>query len=228
MITDNAISGLNEICLRDRNIERTNTIKFLGIRLDDKLTFQNHISYISSKVSRAIGIINRITYLVPFPQLLNLYYTMIYPHFLYGITVWGKSSIGGETRLQRLQKRAIKVIVKYERNPRPEITRLLTIESIYSYFTLRKLFKTLKEHNHQYFRNRLLDVQTVHKYSTRFKTHLGLNIPLFTKTKCLASFAYQSVSIWNKIPYSIRSLPSHKNFCRDLKQYLIDNQCEIL
>ena len=228
VISDNYVSGVHAIRMRTRIVEKTDSIKFLGIILDDKLSFCNHVSHLAGKLSRAIGIINRITYLIPFRQLLNLYYALVYPYLTYGITVWGKASIGGEMRLQKLQKRSIKVIMKYERNPRPEVARLLNIESIHAYFTLVKLYKMLNDNSHPYFRDRILDIQIIHEHSTRFKSQLGLNTPLFCKTKCLASFAYQSVNIWNKIPYTIRSASSLKSFSKELKFYLTSGQSSIL
>ena len=51
-----------------------NVVKYLGIFIDSDLNFHNHIKYIASKASRAIGVISKIKYLIPFKTLLSLYY----------------------------------------------------------------------------------------------------------------------------------------------------------
>ena len=43
--------------IRNENVKETNSIKFLGIIVDNKLKWHKHIIYIKNKVSRAIGII---------------------------------------------------------------------------------------------------------------------------------------------------------------------------
>ena len=45
-----------QISLRNENIKQTNSSKFLGIIVDNKLYWHEHIIYIKNKVSRAIGI----------------------------------------------------------------------------------------------------------------------------------------------------------------------------
>ena len=60
----------NTIKIASDDIERKNCCKFLGIMIDDKLTWSNHIDYIHSKLSRSLYAINRSRYLVP-PKYLN-------------------------------------------------------------------------------------------------------------------------------------------------------------
>ena len=123
--------------------------------------------------------------------------------------------------MRRLQARAIKAVTNYELNPRPELNRLLNFESVYYYFTLSKLYRVLVEHSHVYIRDRLQNIQINHDHYTRFKCQQCLITPLYRKSKCLASFAYQSIKIWNKLPIDIKSCSSRSLFKRELKQYLV-------
>ena len=228
LITNSNITGAYRIRFQNRTIKRTDTIKFLGIMLDDKLSFKDHISYVTGKLSRSTGIINRIAFFLPFPQLLSLYYTLVYPHLTYGVTVWGKASVAGVTRMQGMQRRALRIVAKYHHNARPKLASLLNFDSIYRYFTLIKLYKVLKEHNHEYFHDRVMNVQVDHGYPTRFKTQLNLTTPFFSKNKCLSSFVYQSISAWNKLPYELKSSHSVTSFKKELKEYLRCSQAGIL
>ena len=134
-----------------------------------------------------VGAINRISYFVSsHPQLLNLYYSLVYLYLTYGVIAWGKASSEGVARVQRIQSRAFKVITKYDGNHGHKPELMLNVESIYSYFTLTKLYKVIKEHNHEYFHDRLMNIQVDHEHSTRFNTEMNLTIPLFRKSKCQA------------------------------------------
>ena len=69
------------------NIPIVHSTKFLGVLLDDHLTWENHVNEVCCKISRAIGALNIISTLVPSNVLLNLYFTMIlhvFPFFLGG------------------------------------------------------------------------------------------------------------------------------------------------
>ena len=61
-------------------IERTNVQKFLGVYIDDRLTFSDHTNTICSKMSRSIGIIRRLKIFVPRNILKQLFYSFIYTH----------------------------------------------------------------------------------------------------------------------------------------------------
>ena len=66
-------------------------IKFLGVIIDYKLTWSPHITYISKKVAKGVGIILKARKLFDQDTLLTLYYTFVYPYLNYCIHVWGKA-----------------------------------------------------------------------------------------------------------------------------------------
>ena len=42
--------------------EFQNKCKFLGVIIDDKFTWQEHINYINNKLSKSLGILHRVKY----------------------------------------------------------------------------------------------------------------------------------------------------------------------
>jgi len=66
------------------NIEQVTYTKFLGLYIDEHLTWNTHIKITTSKLAKNIGIIRKISYLLPTKVLTNLYYTLVYPYLLYG------------------------------------------------------------------------------------------------------------------------------------------------
>ena len=65
------------------------TIQFLGIYIDDKLSWKKHISQICSKMARSIFFINKVKNILPTSALKILYYSLVHRHIIYGIMVWG-------------------------------------------------------------------------------------------------------------------------------------------
>ena len=72
-------------------LDQKTYIKYLSILIDSNLTWKYHISYITSKISKIIGVIARLRHFVPSSTLLTLYRSLISPYLLYGLTVWGQA-----------------------------------------------------------------------------------------------------------------------------------------
>ena len=89
--------------------------KFLGVIIDEKLTWVPHIDYTCKKVSKSIGILSKLkNYLNP-KCLRNMYYSFVYPYFQYCNEVWGNAYSTHLNRLTLLQKRAIRMIANVDR-----------------------------------------------------------------------------------------------------------------
>ena len=66
--------------------------KFLGIIIDEKLTWTHHISYIKNKISKGFGIILRARQFFNKSALLKLYNFFVLPYLIYGVEIWGNAS----------------------------------------------------------------------------------------------------------------------------------------
>src|SRR6218665_2944796 len=91
-------------------ISRVSSTKFLGVNIDEHLTWNEHINAISKKISKNIGVISRVRHLIPQDVLVRLYYTLLYPYFSYCNITWASTYYTRPTVLETLQKRAIQII----------------------------------------------------------------------------------------------------------------------
>ena len=80
-------------------ISQVKSSKFLGVYVDEHMTWKKHIKNISTKIAKNIGILSRISYLLPCNILINLYYSLIYPYLAYCNIAWGSTY---HSRLKRL------------------------------------------------------------------------------------------------------------------------------
>ena len=81
-----------KIIFKGSVVDFVDQFKFLGVEIDQNLTFDEHINMISVKISKSIGIMNRIKNCVPEVIRKNLYFSLIYPYLLYGVLIWGGAS----------------------------------------------------------------------------------------------------------------------------------------
>ena len=69
----------------------TDKLKYLGVIIDDKITWIPHITYVQNKVSKCIGIMFKARSYLKRNALVNLYYSFIYPYLIYCIEAWGNA-----------------------------------------------------------------------------------------------------------------------------------------
>jgi hypothetical protein len=81
-------------------IERVTVTKYLGLHIDEKLTWSYHIDYLRKKLSKLGYVFKVLAKYINHNQARQLYYAYVYPHIYYGIEVFGTCS---KTLMQTLQ-----------------------------------------------------------------------------------------------------------------------------
>ena len=66
---------LPKLLIKKHKVERVESIKFLGVLLDENLSWKNHIKYIENKVAKNIGLLYRAKLFLDKNSLLTLYYS---------------------------------------------------------------------------------------------------------------------------------------------------------
>ena len=64
------------------------TYKFLGVHLDEFLSFDTHCTIISNKLARSNFIISRVKNILPIKSLKTLYFALVHPHLLYCLPIY--------------------------------------------------------------------------------------------------------------------------------------------
>ena len=80
-----------KVSLDNTVLKRVKFTKFLGVLIDEFLTWKNHIDCISKTISRNIGVMNKLKHNIPYRILHTLYCTLISPYLNYGILTWGNT-----------------------------------------------------------------------------------------------------------------------------------------
>ena len=121
--------------LSDSNIQRTNCAKFLGLYIDEKLKWDEHINITKKKISKSFFAINKVKYILPKKQLSTLYYSLVYPYLTYGIILWGATCHVHLSKLSIMQKKSIRIITgsHYRAHTSPifKCLRFLKLEDLY-------------------------------------------------------------------------------------------------
>ena len=116
-------------------LTRAPSCKFLGLTLDETLSWKNHISNINSKIARVLFTLKQVKFSLPPNCLRTLYFSLLHPYLTYGILAWGNASAQQVKKTIVLQKRALRAInnAKYNSHTEPLFrkSRILKLEDLY-------------------------------------------------------------------------------------------------
>ena len=212
------------LVIGNSHIGRTNVQKFLGIYIDDKISFGEHAKKISTKLSRGVGLLRKMKQIVPRRVLKQLFYAFIYSRFTYGIICYGSAYQNQIQRVKNLIRRALKLVLNCD-TLTPEICkteRLFDFDTAYKYFCSINMYRIIQLKNHDFLATKILSYQINHNHETRSVQNQNLNLPFYRLTKCQRSFLYNGTNIWNSLPLNIRTLQADLNSFKKLtKRHLL-------
>ena len=190
-------------------LEQQTFVKYLGILIDNNLSWKYHIDYISSKVSKGIGMIARLRHLVPFATLLNIYRSLIEPYISYGLIAWGQAANIHLNKILILQKRALRLMYFADSKAHSAQlfvhSRILPVTMLY-YLLVSSMMHDINNHRVPSNISMLFThSEQVHHHFTRFSAAGNLYVKTSRTNQLLFSFARISVRVWNSIPMKLLS-----------------------
>ena len=85
-------------------------VKYLGVFLDDKLSWNQHVSYIGKKITKIISSFKIIKHYVPEKCKKQLFHAHINSRLKYGLEVYGYTTKSNINKLQIQQNKALKIL----------------------------------------------------------------------------------------------------------------------
>ena len=160
---------LPRLKINNTEIERVKEFNFLGVTIDENMTWNAHTQKVANKVAQVIGTLKRLKHFLPRNILKTLYCSLILPHLTYGIILWGRKT----KRIRKLQKWAVRQIVnaKYNSHTEPIIKKLklLSVNDLYNLAALKLHHKYNNNELPAYFTNMFTSQTPIHEYNTRHK-----------------------------------------------------------
>ena len=211
------------IKINDIQIKRVTHVKFLGVTIDEKLSWNQHTGVVCNKLSKSIGILYRF-HSYPKDILLLLFNSLILPHLNYCVQIWANCSEQNMSRLFKLQKKAIRIISHsgYRAHTKPIFTclKILNIYDLYFYQCAIFMYSCFQNLLPVSLTNHFMLNEQVHSYETRNVSNYHL--PLMRLTSYQKSIFYTGPKIWNDLPNFIKTSPTLITFKARLKCYLLN------
>ena len=219
-----------DVLLNGTTVPLSNSVKYLGVTRDSKLTFDSLIKILETNLSKAVGMICKLKFLLPKDALIKLYYALFHQHLLYGLGIWGSTYPTYLMKISTLQNKVVKLVgggafqdratpFYYKLNI-PKLTDLYKIEISKLMYNIVHRPRHLPNNFSKYFK-KACKISQRSMRSTNEENDL-LYIPRFRSNRLQNSIRYQGVKIWNSIPHSIRLL-SPISFNVKLKNFFVES-----
>ena len=119
--------------------------KFVGVRLDEFLNWNQHIKHISLKISSANFVLNQAKKFLPLNIRMLIYNSLVKSHLEYGILAWGNAKSKEINKISMIQKRIIRTLSnsKYNAHTDPihSSLRILKFKDILQYNSITFMYK---------------------------------------------------------------------------------------
>ena len=202
--------------IRIGNDQNEKSFKFLGLYLDETLSWKFHIQNVCSKISRSNYIINKVKNILPKSSLRTLYSSLIQSYINYGIIIWGCSC--HTEKVNKKQKKTMRIInnkgYTYHTEPLYKTCEILNVHDNYKYNVLTFMYQ-LKNNllpnsfNTLYYftePGRSCTRQSKLANCGRFRTTYTSRLPL-----------HRLPRIWNELDTKFHDIESLKSFKKNVR-----------
>lgn len=196
-------------------IEKVSSFKYLGVTLDEKMSWDIHITELHRKIRCSIRTFYFLRNFCNAALLRTLYFALVNSKLQYGITCWGSSYKYLIDRLRVTQNFFIRIILKQHMRessaPLYKELKILPVQHLFVYKVLRLFYMRSGNRNND---NRY--------YMTRSAVQGVFRLPKVNKLFFRRSLLYLGPKFFNQLPDRIKYCNGNRLFCRKLFNWLLD------
>ena len=206
-------------------IKRVKDFDFLGLTINENMSWKPHTDRIANKLSKYVGIINRLKRYLPQNILKMIYTSIIQSNLNYCILAWGYNC----GRLKKLQKRAIRLITDspYNSHTSPIFKQLniLQLEDMFKVNMLKWYYQFKNKKLPFYFNSFEFPThENIHNYNTRNRRNVVNPLSrIQASKKCLRNHIHVVLKLFSIIVLEKVDTHSKKGFITYAKNHLISN-----
>ena len=207
-------------------IKSSDSVKLLGVTLDNKLSFDKHIADLCKRASYSIRCLYRIRDYIDTNQSKLLFSSFIQSNFIYAPIIWmfcGKSS---SQAINSIYKRALRAISGHFHDSLEDLlkeTGLISAHEFHLRLLLCEIYKTIHCINPIFMQNIFYPKEVLYELRISNLLHLPRAKSVIHGTSC---FAFRGRLLWNQLPDTLKTAPSLTAFKKALVTYKIQGICK--
>ena len=178
-------------------------VQYLGVIIDEHLTWQSYFFHLMQKLSRATGILAKLRHYVNYDTLISIYYVLFDSHHNYSSQVWGHVTQNMMDKLGTLQNKTLRIIhfKQFRSSAKPLYmqSKILRIRAQIKFNNCVFAFQQQRRTLPTAFNNFCTPLKDVHSHDT-IRNKFNLKTEKYcTETYGISSIQNQVVCDWNEI-----------------------------
>ena len=198
--------------------------KDLGVIVDSRLSFDEHVTEVVSKCIGSLCQINRVKYLFDRSAIITIVISLAFGKLFYCSSVWASTTKKNMARLQKVQNFAAGIVTggrMYDHiTPMLKELHWLPVAKQLEVRDTLMAFKCMKRLAPPSLCNKFTTRSQVHTRNTRNKDKF--NIPFFRSATGRRSFSYRAAQLWNNLPENLTNIESFNVFKTAIKGRALD------
>ena len=211
-------------------IERVSCFKYLGIDIDDNLSWKTHVHHLETELSRLSGFICKLRHYVSFECLKSFYFAKVYSKLQYSILAWGGIPESALHKLNILHNNIIRIMTLKNMPPQIRLStktlfksvNVLQLKDIFQLELAKFMHKAVNDTLPKKLNEMFTPISSVHRYPTSSSRKRIFVKPIAQKAAYSNWISSTGITLWEKIDPNLKCLnpiPFKKSF----KKQLIDN-----
>ena len=198
----------NQYSLFGHPLSKVASHSYLGVKLDSKLSWAKHITEITSKSSKVLGMVKRT--LGPCkPEVKDTAYNMLVrPKLEYASPIWNPHKSSQISRLERIQHYAARFVANDHRRTNSPTTQVLTL----NWQTLERRIIIKQAMTFYKILNNIIKISPPSGFLTRSHNRHHDIVPRSRLDTVVYSFYLRAIRIWNTIPKAITEISKPESF----------------
>jgi hypothetical protein len=222
------VGNLPVISVCGSSIEYSKCVRILGVLIDDRLNWNDHVTNVSNKVFAGMHQLKRVKKFLPQSVKAVLISSLILPLFDYCCLVYCDITDELNYKLQKALNYAIRFI--FDANRYDHVTPFynelgwLKLRDRRRYFLLVLVFKLIvKREGPAYLCERLTLLSDIHPGRNTRSHPYTLQVPLHRTAIFNSSFCTLACRLWNTLPYELLNSSSVISFKNRIYKYILNN-----
>ena len=204
---------------------KKNYVKYLGVYINDKLTWKNQIDHLCSKLLKTCGMVFKLRYYVPLSTSKLIYYSLFHSNIQYSLLNWGRAAKSYFHNLKILQNKILKAILfcpscSPTNLPYSKL-KVLKLDDMINMEIAKFMFKfnnqMLPDFSNKYFTK----LDNFHSYNTKQTTRPEFFQYFVASESRRKTLHHVGLKVWKNVPKEFR----HCSFSTYKKKIL--NKCPV-
>ena len=206
-------------------IHREHKVKYLGLIIDETLSWKDHVDYVITSLSKFYGIFNKIKHFVPKKYKLTNYKAYVSSKISYGIEIYGSLGVTLSKRLQIVSNKLLKILFCmspfHSTNQLHKELDILQVKDACRTSLLKFVFQCLYHTPLAMFKEYYQKRRNLHDRNLRDQ-HI-VHVPEGYSALALSSTKIHGAKLWNELPLEIRKLDDISCFKKALQRHFMES-----